>query len=158
MNKVSIKGLPFKLNGDIVEKGTKLNFQALDGNNNIVSSKDFKGLTIISAFPDINTSVCDKQTREIMKLAKEHKDVNFVSITRDSVEVINKWCAANELENISILSDNNTDFGNKTNTLITKIDKLARGFIIVKDGEIIEIEYKKEIATDPNYEVLNKYI
>ena len=158
MNKVTIKRLPFKLNGEIIEKGSNINFTALDASGNRVSLNDIKGKVIISAFPDINTSVCDAQTQKIISLAKKHKDITFLSITTDSTEVINKWCAANEIDNITIVTDDKREFANVTNTLITKIDKLARGFIVVEDNKVIEISYKKEIATDPDYSLLDKYI
>jgi len=63
MNKVTIKKVPFKLNGDIIGKGEVLDFKALDRNNKEVSFSDIKGKVIMSTFPDINTRVCDAQTQ-----------------------------------------------------------------------------------------------
>ena len=158
MNKVTIKGFPFKLNGEIISKGESLNFSALDKDGKRVFLKDFKGKVIISTFPDINTRICDEQTQKIVSLANVHKDITFLSITTDGPEIIKDWCAANDVENISIVTDDKLEFANATNTFITKIKKLARGFIIVEDNKILEISYKKEIASDPDYDLLNKYI
>ena len=118
-----------------------------------------KNLKVISVFPDINTRVCDAQTQAIAKMANEHKAVNFISVTTDPVDVINEWCAAKELKNVDIWSDSFGEFGDKTNTLIPKIKKLARGFIILnKENVIVDMSFKKELSDDPDYELLNKYL
>ena len=158
MKKVKIKGIPFKLNGELIEKGSELSFKVVDREN-----KDFvfglqKGITIISVFPDINTRICDKQTQWIAKIAPLNKEINFISVTKDSVEVINEWCLAKELENVDIYSDVYGEFGEATHTLIKRINKLTRGFVVLKDKKIIDISFKKEVADEPNYEMLNKYL
>lgn len=158
MNKVTIKKVPFKLNGDIIGKGEVLDFKALDRNNKEVSFSDIKGKVIMSTFPDINTRVCDAQTQWIARQAFQNKGVRFLSITTDPVEVVNEWCAANDLDNVDIWSDINLEFANQTNTLITRVKKLARGFILVEDGEIKDIVFKKEISDDPDYDKVMEWI
>ncbi|RTZ68818.1 MAG: hypothetical protein DSZ21_01060 [Tenericutes bacterium] len=62
MNKVKIKGIPFKLNGEIIKKDSNLSFKVVDRNNKDFVFNSQKGITIISVFPAINTKICDKQT------------------------------------------------------------------------------------------------
>lgn len=160
MNKVKIKGKVFNLKGDIIKKGAKLNFKAINRQNQEISLLDVQGMKIISVFPDINTSVCDKQTVEIAKLAKQFSELKFISITQDDVATINKWCAGHGLENVDIWSDKKyNEFGNKTNTLIVDIDKLARGFLILNgENEIIDLAFNEEVAQMPNFDLVKKYL
>lgn len=160
MNKVTIKKIGFKLIGETIEKNNHLSFKAIDRNDKIVSIDDFKGIKIISLFPDIQTRVCDVQTRKIAKYAKENPKINFISITMDTVSKINKWCLASGVENIHIWSDwKLREFSSKTNAIIRKINKLARGFIILDDkNKIIEVSLNSEIAQEPDYSVLEKYL
>lgn len=159
MNKVSIKGIKFKLIGDIVEKGTKLSFKALNRENKVVNISEITGTKIISVFPDINTRICDMQTVKISQLAAKAPHINFISVSMDSVETINLWCA-NKLVNIDIWSDAEyKEFGKSTNTFISMIKKLARGFIVLNDrNEIIDIDFVKELSDMPNFDLIEKYI
>ena len=158
MNKITIKRIPFKLVSDAISMGKELSFKALDRNGNVFDSKDLKGKTILSFFPDINTSVCDKQTMIISKLAINNPNISFLSITTDNINIINKWCAAKDIKNIDIISDNKLEFGTSTGLLIKKLKKLTRGFILLKDNEIIDISMNKEIAKDPDFIKLNEWL
>ncbi|MCK5946077.1 MAG: redoxin family protein [Mycoplasmataceae bacterium] len=160
MNKITIKKIPFKLKGDIIEKGNTLSFKAINRENKEVSIDTIKGIKVISVFPDINTSVCDEQTRKIGQLASKHKDVKFISVTTDDVETVNKWCLANDIDNVDIWTDSKYgEFGNVTNMLITKIKKLARGFIILdENNKIIDVSAKVELAVAPDYTSVEKLL
>ena len=160
MNKVTIKKIPFKLSGETIEKNNKLVFKAEGKDHEDFYIEDIKGMKVISLFPDINTRVCDFQTQEIAKLASQHKDITFISISTDSVEVQKEWCAAKGLENIMIVSDAKyKEFQTKTNAYITKIKKLSRGFILLDEDNIIkEVFFNKEISKDPDYSLLNEWI
>lgn len=160
MNKITIKGKSFDLIGSIIEIGNTLNFKAQNLAAKDVDITSLKGLKIISSFPDINTSICDQQTRDILDLAKKYPHLNFISITTDEIDTINKWCGANGFENVQIWSDHKyKDFGHKTNTLIKEIDKLARGFLVLdQTNKIIASSYETEIAKMPNFDILQKYL
>ncbi|MCP4336879.1 MAG: redoxin domain-containing protein [Mycoplasma sp.] len=160
MEKIKIKKIPFKLNGTIIEKNTKLEFKAKDKDDKDFFITDIKGKKVISLFPDINTRICDAQTKQIAQMANKYKDITFISISTDSVEIQKKWCAANGLENIIIISDKEyKDFAIKTNTLINKIKKLVRGFILLDENNIIQgISINKEVSSDPDYDVLNTWL
>ncbi len=159
MNKVTLHNEPLELSGMTIEKNTKLSFKAED-KNGIWNIEDIKGRKVISLFPDIKTGICDLQTQQIAKLAQEHKDITFISISTDSVEIQNEWCAAKGLENILIVSDDKyKEFQTKTNAFIPKINKLIRGFILLDEENMIqEISLNQEIVEDPDYSSLDKWI
>lgn len=160
MDKVTIKKVPFKLNGSIIKKGQTLSFKGVNRKNKEIKIEDVKGIKIISIFPDINTRICDAQTQTIARYASQHPEVHFISITMDDVDTINEWCLAKDAGNVDVWSDKKyKDFGTKTNTIIVKLNKLARGFIILdKENKIIDLSINKEIAKDPNYELVEKYL
>lgn len=159
MNKITIHEKEFDLLGSVIKKGAVLDFTATNKDNELVSLTHYKGTKVISVFPDINTSVCDKQTQLILKLSAEHKDVQFISITSDPVEVIAKWCASNGLANVDILSDTEGSFGKATNLLITEINKLARGFIVLNnENKIIKISINGEVAEMPDFTTIDEYL
>lgn len=159
MNKITIQKEVFELNGEIVKEGRKLDFSAINRAGQKVDFKDLKGSVVISVFPDINTGICDAQTQAIAKLAQKHTNIQFISLTTDDVETINSWCVAKHIENVDIWSDKEQkEFGEVTSTLIKKINKLARGFIITKDQIITGISFKEEIAEDPDYAWLDKQL
>ena len=157
MNKIKFKGVSMKLSGVFDIVGKKLNIKAIDKDNNLKQLKDFgNNFKVISSFPKLNTSVCDKQTKKIAKLANKYKNIDFVSITMDSIKVIGKWCLANKLENVVILSDKeHQEFSKATNLLIPKLNMLARGLMILdQDNKVIETFYNQEITKDPNFDEL----
>jgi len=158
MNKVKIKGIPFKLNGEIIKKDSNLSFKVIDKNNDDYIFNSQKGITIISVFPAINTKICDKQTQWIAKSASLNKKIRFISITKDDVKTINEWCLAKNLKNVEIFSDLYGDFSEKTKTLIKRINKLTRGFIVLEGNKIIDISFNKDVASEPDYNLLSKYI
>lgn len=160
MNKVKIKGIPFRLIGSSIKIGEKLVFSAKDINNNVFDVATIKGKKILSVFPDINTKVCDLQTYEISRIAHEYPQVPFISITMDSVETIKQWCHAKDVSNITILSDKELhDFADKTNLLLKMISKLARGFILLDENNIItDMAFKEELSHEPDFEKLKSWI
>ena len=160
MNKVKIKKIPFKLLGEAIEKNKSLVFKAVDQENKEVSIDQVKGLKVLSFFPDINTGVCDMQTLKIGSLAKEHPNINFVSITMDSPEEIKKWCMKNDLANLVLWSDAKyKEFQTKTNLYIPRIKKLSRGLIVLDENNIIVDKFFNiEIAEQPDWTVLDKYL
>lgn len=159
MKKVKVKFIPFKLKGELITKNNELIFKAKNIKDQIVDSSNYKGIKVISVFPEITTKVCDLQTMEISKLANKYKNVMFISISMDTVDTIEKWCEAKGVDNIEIWSDRELgEFGDKTNTLIPIVKKLTRGFIVMKDNTIIDTSFKEDISEMPDFEHLEIYL
>lgn len=159
MNSVKVKLIKFKLKGELnLPIGQELDFKAIDRSGKEVKLSDYKGKKVLSLFPDINTSVCDLQTQRIAMLADKRKDLIFISVSTDDVETINKWCLSRGVDNIIILSDKKYgELGDKTNLLIPKLKKLARGFIVLdEDNKIQEYSFKEQIAELPDFEMIEK--
>ena len=160
MRKTKIKLISFKFLGKVIENGVILDFKAKKIDNTDFKLSNIKGNKIISVFPDINTSICDKQTQKISQLSIKFPKVKFISVSMDSIEKQNDWCAAHNIENILIVSDKEyKDFGKKTNLYIPKIKKLGRALMILNDdNEIIDLSINEEVAAEPNWELIEKYL
>ena len=157
MNKIKFKGLPIKLLGVVDLENKQLNVKLIDKDDNLKQLFDFKNnLKVISTFPKLNTSVCDNQTKNIARLANKYKDVSFISITMDKPKTIAKWCLANNLNNVVILSDKkHQQFSKATNLLIPKLNMLARGLIIVdQNNKVLNSFYKEDISSEPMFDQL----
>ncbi|MDR2834003.1 MAG: thiol peroxidase [Streptococcaceae bacterium] len=115
---------------------------------------------ILSIFPDINTSVCSLQTRRFNQEAANHKEIDFLSISTNTIEEQRNWCAAEGVD-MNILSDEDGDFGKKYGLLITEgplKGKMARAVFVVKYGEIVYAQVLSEVAQEPDYEVVLKAV
>ncbi len=160
MEKITIKKIPFKLKGEIIKKDQKLDFVGVKLDYSDFNLNKVEGFKVISSFTDINTTICDFQTKEMYLRVNDNPDVTFISISTDSPEKQGNWCAANSIQDMVFVSDEKyKDFGNKTNLLITKINKLHRAFIILdKDNTVLDVIACKEVSTDPDYEALDEWL
>ncbi len=160
MKKVTVKGTEYNLKGNPIAVGQKLSFKAKDKANKDFNLSDVKGKKVISAFPALNTRVCDAQTLQITSWSREYKNVQFVSITNDPVEVIRDWCAAHGIDNIMILSDREyKEYANLTNLYVEGWDKLARGFMILDEEDTIQaMSFKDEESADPDYDLVKNFL
>ena len=155
------KGIPYKLSGSVIRKGEKLNFKAMKRNGSTFDISKIKGYKIISAFPDINTPVCNIQTQRMDKLAKTYPSITFISISIDQIDALNKWCSLRKITgNSYILSDyQDGEFIMKTKLLIKKRGVTARGFFILDDkNNIIDMYINRKLNGKPKWKLLQKHI
>ena len=70
---ITVKGNPMTVEGQLPAVGEIISaFSLKDMKGNTVSAEELKGkVTILSVFPDINTGVCDQQTRSFNEIASE---------------------------------------------------------------------------------------
>ncbi len=128
-----------------------------DENHENVKLSDFVGKTVLlSVFPDINTSVCDMQTRHFFNEASKYENVTILNVSNNKVEELGEWCATQGID-AKMLSDEDLDFGNNYGIYIEEIGLLARStFLIDKEGTLVYKEIVDEITREPNYEEVFK--
>lgn len=108
---------------------------------------------LISVVPDINTSVCSIQTKRFNGEVDGHTEINFVTVSKNTVEEQSHWCAAEGVKNMKMLSDEDHDFGNKTGLLINDMGILARSvWVIDTNKQVIYSEILKEETNEPTYD------
>jgi len=109
---------------------------------------------LISVVPSLDTPVCDLQTRRFEEEASKFEDVVFYTISMDLPFAQARYCSAQEIESLVVLSDHrDASFGLAYGVLIKELRLLSRAiFIIDRDDTIRYIEYVKEISQPPDYD------
>ncbi len=108
---------------------------------------------LISVVPDINTSVCSIQTKRFNSEIDGHEEINFVTISKNTVDEQSNWCAAEGVKNMQMLSDADHDFGKKTGLLIDSMGILARSvWVVDTNKQIIYSEILQEETNEPTYD------
>ena len=85
-------------------------------------------------------------------------EVNFLTISTNTIEDQQTWCAAEDVKNMQLMSDKNFSFGKATGLLIPESGILARSvWVLDPNGKILYRELVDEITHEPNYDaVLNE--
>lgn len=153
--KVTFKGKEVELIGTPPKVGDEMpNFTVLDKNHQEFTKQNLLGkITLLSVVPDINTPVCSIQTKTFNKKMDQFPEVNFLTISTNTIEDQQKWCAAEDVENMQLMSDKDLSFGKATGLLIPASGILARSvWILNPNGKILYREIVDEITNEPNYD------
>lgn len=156
---VTFKGKECKLIGNPPKVGDKMpEFTVINKNGQKITNQDLLGkTTLISVVPDINTSVCSIQTKKFNQTMDQYPDVNFLTVSTNTTEDQQKWCAAEGVKNMQLVSDEDHSFGKATGLLIPEMGILARSvWVLDKDGTIIYRQIVDEITDEPNYDAALK--
>lgn len=155
-NKVTMGGDPVTIIGEEITVGAQApDFTVLNSDLGPVTLADAKGKTvIISVVPSIDTSVCAEQTRRFNKEASKLKDTIIYTISVDLPFALGRFCAAEGIDNIQVLSDHkDLDFGMKYGFVIEEHRLLTRGIVIINpEGKVEYVEYVDEVTTHPDYD------
>ncbi|XCS12122.1 thiol peroxidase [Aeribacillus pallidus] len=156
MANVTFKGNPVTLLGNEVKVGDKApDFKVLANDLSEVTLADTKGqVRIISVVPSIDTGVCDAQTRRFNEEASKLDNVKILTISMDLPFAQKRWCGANGVENVQLLSDHrDASFGQAYGVLIKELRLLARAvFVVDSNDNVTYVEYVSEATNHPNYE------
>jgi len=154
---VTFRGNPLTLLGPDLQVGEKApDFKVVDTDLNPVSLQDFAGkFILISVTPSLDTPVCDMQGRKFNELAAGlSDDVVVLNISVDLPFAQKRWCGANNIDRIKVLSDyQERDFGLKYGVLIKELKLLARSvWVIDKEGIIRYKQIVPEVTNEPDYD------
>ncbi len=159
---VYMKGTEMTVEGAKLKIGDKAPvFSLTDMSLKSVTLEDFHGkIIILSCVPSIDTSTCSLETARFNKEAEKlAPQAVVITVSKDLPFAQARWCAANEVKNIVMLSDyKNGPFANDYGVFLPDMGLLARAiFIIDKKGIIQYIQFVEEISEEPDYiSVLNK--
>lgn len=114
--KVTFRGETVELEGNPPQVGDQLpKFKLFDTDNNKVKMAQLLGKPLlISIMPDINTRVCSMQTRKFNQQADHYPDATFIAVSNNTIQEQKSWCAAEGVENLRVLSDEELSFGYAT--------------------------------------------
>ena len=162
MRQVKFDGTPMELAGKAVEVGQKApDFTAVKQDMSEMSLSDTKGsVRVLSVVPSIDTPVCAMQTRFFNKEATDLGDVKILTISMDLPFAKGRFCAAEGIENVEVLSDHRTaEFGEKYGFLMKDLRLLARGIVVVDQDDVIRyVEYVDEVTHDVDFDAALKAV
>lgn len=147
-------GVADQTNKTPIALGEKLpEFIVKDGAGIVRSNKDlFTKKTLVSVVPDIDTSVCSISTKHFNQEVDKYEDINFYTISTNTIEQQRNWCAAEGVEKMQLLSDFTADFGKTLGLYVEDKNIDARSVWIVDvDGKVLYQELLAEQTNEPNY-------
>ena len=159
MADITLKGNPINTIGNLPEVGSKasefsLKTVALATN----SLADFIGKNVVlNIFPSVDTGTCATSVREFNKQAAQLENTVVLCISKDLPFAQARFCGAEGIENVVMLSDfANGSFGKDYGLEITNgpLANLHSRAVIVLDtnGKVIYTEQVPDIVDEPNYE------
>ncbi len=156
MVKVTFKDSPVTLLGAEIKEGDSApNFTAVANDLSDRSLEDYKGkVKLISVVPSLDTGVCAQQTKRFNEEADQLDNVQLITISMDLPFAQSRWCSAEGVKNIDILSDHKeADFGEKYGVLIKELRLLARSiFVVDSNDKVTYVEYVSEVTNHPDYD------
>lgn len=162
---VTFKGSPMTLAGEAVKVGQAApDFTAhyYEGGLKTLTPADLKGKpTLISVVPSLDTGVCATQTKKFNdQVAALGDKINVVTISLDLPFAQNRFCGAEGIKNMKVVSDyQERSFGKNWGMLIEELKLLARGtFVLDKDGKVVHAETVSEVTNEPNYDAALKAV
>ena len=158
MADITLKGNPINTIGNLPKVGSKasefsLKTVALATN----SLSDFIGKNVIlNIFPSVDTGTCATSVREFNKQAAELENTVVLCISKDLPFAQARFCGAEGIENVVMLSDfANGSFGKNYGLEITNgpLANLHSRAVIVIDasGTVVYTEQVSDIVDEPNY-------
>ena len=159
MADITLKGNPINTIGNLPEIGSKasefsLKTVALATN----SLSDFIGKNVVlNIFPSVDTGTCATSVRKFNKQAAQLENTVVLCISKDLPFAQARFCGAEGIENVVMLSDFATgSFGKDYGLEITNgpLANLHSRAVIVLDtnGKVIHTEQVPDIVDEPNYE------
>ena len=127
-----------RLIGDLPKVGSTANdFKLVANDLSIKTLNDFKGKNLVlNIFPSIDTGTCAASVRNFNKSATDLVNTSVLCISRDLPFAQARFCGAEGIENVFMLSDFNTgQFGNDYGLNIIDGED-TNGNVLISDQQI----------------------
>jgi thiol peroxidase len=160
MSKITFKGNEINTSGELPAVGSQAkDFSLVATDLSTKTLADFAGKNLLlNIFPSIDTGVCAASVRNFNKTAADLNNTTVLCISRDLPFAQNRFCGAEGIENVVMLSDFKTgqfgaDYG--LNLLEGPLAGLhSRCIVIINaEGKVIYTEQVAETIDEPNYEL-----
>lgn len=159
MANITLKGNAIETIGNLPKVGTKApNFNLKTVELGEKSLADFSGKKVVlNIFPSIDTGTCAMSVREFNKKAAELENTVVLCISKDLPFAQARFCGAEGIENLIMLSDFATgNFGKdyELEIITGPLAPLHSRVVIILDeeGKVVYTEQVAEIVDEPNYE------
>lgn len=160
MATITLKGHSITTSGELPTIGnTATEFEMIAVDLSTKSLSDFSGVNLIlNIFPSIDTGTCATSVRNFNKTAADLENTKVLCISRDLPFAQNRFCGAEGIENVVMLSDFKTGQFGKDYGLEIENGPLAglhsRCIVVLNtQGKVIYTEQVSETVNEPNYEL-----
>lgn len=147
-------GTAITTNGNPTALGAKLPaFTVHDSSGQPVKTEDLgRRLTLISVVPDINTRVCSISTKHFNQDMDAFDNVDFYTISTNTPQEQQSWCAVENVKKMKLLSDQTGDFGKAMGLFVADNHTDARSVWVVDGtGTVKYRELITEQTHEPDY-------
>lgn len=159
MATVTLKGTAFETVGSLPQVGSKLkDFSLVAGDLSKKSLADFAGSKLVlNIFPSVDTGTCAQSVRTFNQKVAALENTKVLCISKDLPFAQGRFCGAEGIENVVMLSDFiSGSFGNDNGLTFSTgpLEGLHSRSIIVVDanGTVTHTEQVAETVDEPNYE------
>ena len=159
MATITLKGNEINTSGNLTAVGAKAkDFQLTGVDLSTKSLSDFAGHNVIlNIFPSIDTGTCAATVRNFNKEAANLENTKVLCVSRDLPFAQNRFCGAEGIENVVMLSDfKSGQFGKDYGLEITDgplAGLSSRSIVILNpEGKVTYTEQVSETVDEPNYE------
>ncbi len=144
MATINFKGNPIQTKGDFPPKGVQApEFKMVKSDLSEVTLADLKGKKVIfNIFPSIDTAVCALQLKTFSQRASQLDDVVLLFASMDLPFALNRFCAAEGIENAVTVSD-------------FRYHSLADGYgVKMTDGPLNGLYARATLVLNENHQVV----
>lgn len=159
MATITLHGNAVNTIGTLPEVGSSAqNFSLTKGDLSATSLDAYKGKKIVmNIFPSVDTGTCAQSVRQFNKDAGTLENTVVLCISKDLPFAQGRFCGAEGIENVEMLSDfRDGNFGKTYQVEFTDgpLQSLHSRAIVVLDeeGKVIHTEQVPEIVDEPNYQ------
>lgn len=165
MASITLQGNSIDTIGNLPKIGSKaIEFSLIATDLSPKNLTSFSGSRLIlNIFPSVDTGTCATSVREFNKKVANLENTKVLCISRDLPFAQGRFCGAEGIENVVMLSDFSAGSFGKDYGLEIKNGPLSglhsRCIVIINDeGNVIYTEQVSEIANEPNYEAALKVL
>lgn len=158
MATITLHGNTVHTLGSLPEKGgAAQDFSLTKGDLSETSLEAYKGKKVVmNIFPSIDTGTCAQSVRQFNQEAAELDNTVVLCISKDLPFAQGRFCGAEGIENVEMLSDfRDGSFGKTYQVEFTDgpLRSLHSRAIVVlnEEGTVIHTEQVPEIVDEPNY-------
>ncbi|ANM31859.1 hypothetical protein ABI59_23310 [Acidobacteria bacterium Mor1] len=161
MANITLKGNPFKTNGELPAVGADApDFRLVNGDMEDNSLATFAGKRkVISIVPSLDTPVCQVQTRAFNEKAAGFDNTVVLTISADLPFAQKRFCGAEGLDHVVTLSMMRSKHFAKDYGMLIEDGPLeglsARGVLVLdENNKVLHSQLVPEIAEEPDYDAV----
>lgn len=153
---VTFFGNPLTLEGSEIKVGDRVpDCTLLRSDLSPYSMSDgISEVSLIASVPSLDTPVCDAEVRRLSEEVAKLCNVRVLTVSADLPFAQARWCGAQGIDNVTMLSDHRElAFGKAFGIAIKELRILGRAlFVVDADGRVTHVEYVRELTEHPDYE------